>query len=161
FDVAAYETVWVHLHEVDAQGRCRRVEAFAPDRLTDAVVRLYERYAELLPEGVARARAAATARSLRTIVTLDMHPAAPPHHDDIEFVDHRRLGFESSRGAGKMVRQTRALFDLADDVTNRIDDVLAVRPDIILYRSTTTGTDRASGGAFEQPKIELRAFGPD
>ncbi|MGH9670631.1 MAG: hypothetical protein ACRD3A_11035, partial [Terriglobales bacterium] len=52
------------LIEADAQGRHRRQEAFAADRLGDAVARLYERYADLLPDGPARARAAATARSV-------------------------------------------------------------------------------------------------
>ena len=52
------------LIEVDAHGRRRRAEFFAADRLGDAVARLYERYAELLPDGPARARAAATARSV-------------------------------------------------------------------------------------------------
>ena len=43
-------------------------EIFAADRLGDAVARLYERYAELLPDGPARARAAATARSVAAVV---------------------------------------------------------------------------------------------
>src|SRR5262249_42785558 len=64
FDVGAFRRVEIHLMEVDAQGRQRRGERFAIDRLGDAVVRLYERYAELLPDGPARARAAATARSV-------------------------------------------------------------------------------------------------
>ena len=37
--------------EVDAQGRRQRGEWFAGDRLGDAIARLYERYAELLPDG--------------------------------------------------------------------------------------------------------------
>src|SRR5215510_13194257 len=66
FDVGAYETEHVDAIEVDAQGRHRWVEHFASDRLGDAVARLYERYAELLPAGPARERAAGTARSVRT-----------------------------------------------------------------------------------------------
>src|SRR5262249_62212201 len=64
FDVGAYEIETIALDEVDAQGRRRQAEHFAPHHLGDAVVRLYERYAELLPEGPARDRAAATARSV-------------------------------------------------------------------------------------------------
>jgi hypothetical protein len=38
------------LMEVDASGRRRATEFFALDRLGDAVMRLYERYAEILPK---------------------------------------------------------------------------------------------------------------
>src|SRR5262249_11580406 len=56
------------LIEVDAEGRNRRLEVFADDRLADAVARLYERYAEILPARSARERAAATARSVAAIM---------------------------------------------------------------------------------------------
>src|SRR5262249_20126193 len=67
FDVGPYESEWLVLVEADARERRRRLEVFAVDRLGDAVVRLYERYAELLPDGPERARAAATARSVATL----------------------------------------------------------------------------------------------
>src|SRR5262249_32921147 len=51
FNVGAYEQAEIALIEVDAQERERRRERFATDRLGDAIVRLYARYAELLPEG--------------------------------------------------------------------------------------------------------------
>src|SRR5262249_9141020 len=54
FDVGAYETEVVGLVEVDARGRRARSEFFAIDRLGDAIARLYERYAELLPDGPER-----------------------------------------------------------------------------------------------------------
>src|SRR5262249_6402199 len=56
-DVGAYEKDEVLLAEVDAEGRYRSSEVFASSHLGDAIVRLYERYAELLPDGPARARA--------------------------------------------------------------------------------------------------------
>src|SRR5262245_31411505 len=56
-DAGGYERVEILLTEVDAQGQHRRAEIFATDRLGDAVARLYERYAELLPDGPERARA--------------------------------------------------------------------------------------------------------
>src|SRR5262249_30143197 len=62
-DVGPYEKEEVHLVEVETEGRYRSSEVFAVDRLGDAITRLYERYAELLPDGPARARAAAVARS--------------------------------------------------------------------------------------------------
>src|SRR5262249_2263175 len=64
FDVGAYEVERINLVEVDARGCRRRVESFAPERLGDAIGRLYERYADILPDGQARARGAATARSI-------------------------------------------------------------------------------------------------
>src|SRR5262249_31451321 len=62
FDVGAYEQERIFLIETDSAGRRRRAEVFAVDRLGDAVAGLYARYAEHLPDGPERARAAATAR---------------------------------------------------------------------------------------------------
>src|SRR5262249_44987194 len=64
FDVGAFDAEEIQLIEVDVHGRLLRFELFAENRLGDAVARLYERYAELLPNGPARERAAATARSV-------------------------------------------------------------------------------------------------
>src|SRR5262249_17402073 len=68
FDVGAYEIEEIDVVEVDAQGRGRRVEDFAPDRLGDALVRLYERYAEIRPEGPERERATVAARSAAALI---------------------------------------------------------------------------------------------
>src|SRR5262245_64771219 len=76
-DVGPYETDEIHLIEVDAQGRRAAGEVFAVDRLGDAVVRLYERYADLLPDGPARTRAAATARSAAALLEPGRWPFAP------------------------------------------------------------------------------------
>ena len=67
----------------------------------------------------------------------------------------------SGRGAGTLLRVNRSLFELADDITLRVDDVLALRPDALLVCQTTAGTVRASGGAFEQVHLQLRVFGAD
>src|SRR5262249_45408134 len=53
---------WV-LIEADSEARATHTEVFAPDKLGDAIVRLYERQAELVPEGPERERVAVTARS--------------------------------------------------------------------------------------------------
>src|SRR5262249_5452657 len=45
-----------------------RVEQFADDHLGDAIARLYARYAETLPDGLALERAAATAQSVRAVL---------------------------------------------------------------------------------------------
>jgi hypothetical protein len=77
------------------------------------------------------------------------------------FVDHRLLGLPSACGAEAALRRNRAMFELADDLTIRPDDVLGSRSDVILWRATLSGTDRASGGAFEMAGLHLRVFGAD
>ena len=65
FDVGAYEREQSCWSRSTRDGRGKRTELFAPDHLGDAIARLYERYAESLPEGSERERAAAIARSIR------------------------------------------------------------------------------------------------
>jgi hypothetical protein len=100
FDVGAYEQVDITLIEVDAQGRGRRWVRFAADRLGDAVVRLYERHAELLPAGPARTRAAATARSVAQwlLGPYNADSYARVLAPDVESVDHRIMGTWSAQG---------------------------------------------------------------
>src|SRR5262249_46181296 len=156
FDVGAYEIEHITLIEVDAEGRCRRTEILAVDHLGNAVARLYERYAEMLPDGPARTRAAAIARSAALALQLDAEALAP----GIEVVDHRILGTWSARGAEEVLRHTRALLDLAD-VALRDDDILALRPDAFLVSRIFCGSDRASGGTYEGGLLALCAFGTD
>ncbi len=114
----AVEREHLTLLEVDASGRLRRVELFAADHPGAAVARLYELYAELLPAGQARRRAAATARAV-------------------------------------------ALTTLADDAAVRVLDLVRLEPGALLVRAMGEGTDRAGGGAFEVPRLVLRAFDGD
>src|SRR5262249_41626825 len=141
FDVGIYEKEEIHLIEIDTQGRRRRDEAFAVDRLGDAYVRLYERYAELLPDrppraraaAPARARAAATARSVAlSLRPFDLDRLAETFAPGIEVVDHRILGSWSARGAEEFLRHWRSWLDLADDHAVRDDDILALEPDAFL-----------------------------
>src|SRR5262249_4292744 len=162
FDVAAYEREQVGVVEVDAQERHRRIEAFATDRLGDAVVRLYERYTELLPDGPARDRAAATTRSVAGFLgALSLDGVSAGIAPDVDFVDHRPVGLPSSRGREAYVHSLGSLFESGDDLVNRRDDVLALRPDSFVFRVTTLGTERAGGGAFERPLLLLAIFDAD
>src|SRR5262249_62294074 len=123
------------LMEVDA-GRWRRTEVFAAGHLSDAVVRLYERYAERLPEGPARGRAVATARSVAALsgpVELDRFAGA--FAPAMESVDHRPLSLWSACGAEEALAHWRAWLQLVD-VTLRVDDVLVLPPDALLSRAT-------------------------
>lgn len=162
FDVGPYEVENVLVSEVDAEGRDRCREVFAADRLGDAVVRLYERYAGLLPEGAARARAAATARSVSNLVaSYDVDRWAAAIAPDITAVDRRTLGLGSARGANAVLRAVRSLLEASDDPTASIDDVLDLRSDALLLRVTSVGTDRVSGGRYERPFLVILVFGAD
>ncbi|HJQ85156.1 MAG TPA: nuclear transport factor 2 family protein [Candidatus Binatia bacterium] len=162
-DVGPYEGEALALVEVDRQERMRRCEIFARDRLADAVARMYERHAALLPDGSERVRAAATARSVVALAhpSPDVDRYANAIARDLAFVDHRVLGFGSARGADVYLRGASALLETAADVTHRFDAVLGLRPDALLVRRTTSGTHRTGGGIFETPIIQLWAFGPD
>src|SRR5262249_52032650 len=129
FDVGAYEMLHIDVIEVDAQGRLRRMEFFPTERLGDAVARLYERYAELLPDGSARARAAATARSVAALPgrPFDLDRYATALAPDVESVDHRTLGTWSARGAEALLQHYRSLLEVAPDVAMGEDDILGLR----------------------------------
>ena len=148
--------------EVDARGQRRHTEFFAVDRLGDAVTRLYERYADLLPDGPARARAAATARSAAILLgppDLDRYGAA--FAPWIEFADHRTVGFAAGRGADALLRGFRGLFEVAADINVRVDEVFCLQSDALLVRWATSGTDRTGGGAYEMHLLLLWVFGSD
>src|SRR5262249_35420201 len=148
--------------EVDENGRRRWSEFFGADRLGDAVVRLYERYAEGLPSGPARARAAATARSIAaTIGPFDLDREATTWAPDIESVDHRILGTWFARGAEAYRQQLRSVLEVADNVVLHDDAVVCLGPDALLTRRTHSGTVRGSGGHYERVFLWLRVFGPD
>jgi len=162
FDVAAYEIGQIFLNEVDEQGRCRRSERFGLDRLGDAAARLYGRYAELLPDGPARKRAVATARSVGAMLgAFESERWAAACAPEIEGLDHRSLATHSARGAPALLQGWRAWLDLAAAINVCDDEILALQTDALLLRRTFSGTDRASGGRFERPMILLLVFGRD
>ena len=144
------------------RGLLQAGESFAPDRLGDAVARVYERYAELLPEGPERTRAAARARSAATLIggfEPDRWVAACA--PEIEAIDHRPLATHSARGVTALLHGLRAWLDLAEETTRRFDDVLGLRSDAILLQLTFSATDRTGGGAFERIFLVLAVFGDD
>jgi class 3 adenylate cyclase/ketosteroid isomerase-like protein len=161
-DVGGYETAHITLGEADAQERAKRSEMFAADRLGDAMVRLYERYAELMPEGSERTRAAAIARSVAALMgSYEAERWTPAIAPAIEFIDHRLLGLGSARGAERFLRGTRAVHEDAENVAISVDDVLALEPHAFLALRTTSGTVRVGGGVWQRQFIGLSLFGPD
>jgi hypothetical protein len=160
FDVGAYEQVEIHLNEVDAEGRGRRTERYAVDRLGDAVLRLYERYAELLPAGPARERAAATARSVATLLQWsDRRQLEAAFEPGVEGLDHRIAGFGSVRGIEQFRPWFETAWEMADGLVEHFDEFLVAQPNALVVRCTTTGRERAGGGAFEWPHLRLYLFG--
>jgi hypothetical protein len=165
FDIGGFELEIFYLVEADEQARCRRAEFFAPDRLGDAIVRLYERHAELLPKGRVRDAAAATARTVAA--RLDPRPdlgrwtasTAP----DVELVHHPGLvGHGSSRGRDAWSRVFRGVFETADAPECGSDEILALTPAALLVRFRVSGSDpRTGGGTWEQSYLMLLAFDPD
>jgi class 3 adenylate cyclase/tetratricopeptide (TPR) repeat protein len=159
FDVGPHGGDRVGVVEVDARGLRRSTEMFAADRLGDAVVRLYERYAESLPAGFERERAAAIARS---VGMLREYPDRWAFAPNVEMIDHRSVGHEPVRGRDAVITTLGAMVDLIESPSSASwDDVLALRPDALLTRRTHTGIDRATGGQFERPFWSLVLFGED
>src|SRR5438552_9199927 len=161
FDVGPYEREIIHLLEVDVQERLQRDEIFAVDRLGDAVARLYERHAEILPDGPARTRAAATARSVAAMAGPALDRLATALAPAIEAVDRRIFGTWSARGEEALLQGFRAVFELSDNVVWSDDAVLGLESDALLVRRMHSGTARASGGVYERPFLLLLIFGTD
>src|SRR5262249_41883177 len=125
------------LIEVDTQGRQRRAELFDPRHLGDAIARLYERYAELPPDGPDRTRASATARSVASMTgVLDHDRMASAIVPNIVIVDHRLLGTWSARGAEEVLQHIDSWLAVGEGHHGRESDVLALQPDALLIRRT-------------------------
>src|SRR6266436_1841704 len=107
-DEGEYEIEEKTVYGTDARGRMRHVEIFATERLRAALARLYERYAESLPEGSARSRASGVARTLATFDgPLDADRITRRCTSSVECVDHRTLGTWSSRGKDEWLTHWR------------------------------------------------------
>jgi ketosteroid isomerase-like protein/tetratricopeptide (TPR) repeat protein len=152
----------VFVMEWDGEDRVCRMEIFAPDHLGDAVARLYERHAELLPDGPERTRAATTARSVAAVLEMaDSDRWVGSCAPTVDFADHRTLGTWSGRGPDAMRQHLAALAELAENVSFDVADVLDLRPDAVLFRWSHTGTARQGGGRYERPFLLLPVFGAD
>jgi hypothetical protein len=161
-DAGAFELEEIVVMECDAQRRISRAENLAADHLGDAVVRLYQRYAELLPEGPERERAAASARLVASWNgELGPGATAAAMAPDVEVVDHRLLGTHSSRGVEPLLRSLRGWLELASEVSNHAEDVLALRADSLLARWSHRGVAREGGGSYERVYLLLWTLGAD
>jgi class 3 adenylate cyclase/tetratricopeptide (TPR) repeat protein len=149
------------LIEVDEHGRRHRVEYFDDDHLSEALTRLYECYAGRVSGVDERARAEVTARSLAALLgPIDPVRFAAAISPDVEYADHRRVGFGAGRGVEGLLRAFRAAVGSAEDLSTRAEEVLGVRPDGLVVAVVTTGTER-SGGRFEARVLAIWTFGPE
>jgi len=160
--VGAADADYVCLIEVDERGLAKRSEIFAGDRLGDSIARLYERHAELLPEGEERTHAAAAAQSMASVRwSNDPGLLAAVLAPDFEGIDHRQLSTWSLRGANAYIEHLRALQEVADDIAFTQLEILALEPHVILSRVMHSGTERIGGGAYERPFLSLFATDAD
>ena len=151
--------------EVDERGRFLRQEVFAADRLGDAIARLYERYAELLPDGPERERAAATARSLGTMLTAPRRSRARRGGDRAQLRVRRPPAPEHLVDARRR-RVPRAPARLAErspptSSSERTRASWRSEPSALLIRRMHSGTERVGGGAYERPFLVLFATDAD
>ncbi|MEO6028521.1 MAG: adenylate/guanylate cyclase domain-containing protein, partial [Candidatus Binatia bacterium] len=156
FDVGPYEIVDVAIFGTNEAGRLRHVEMFSLDRLGAALLGLYERYADGLPAGAERERAAAMARTVSADMTpTDVERLVAVLAPDVEHVDHRRISTWSARGPEAIGAHLRSLHDVATDIVFSVDEILRLTRDAMLLRRANRGTDRRSGGAYEREFLEL------
>jgi SnoaL-like domain len=158
----AYRIEELCMVEADPHERCVRAELFGADRLDDAVVRLYERYAEQLPEGRARTRASAIARSVAVVLgSTDPDRLRPVLALDVTYADHRALGWGPAHGVVAFVRALRTLRTALPDPQTQTIDVIAARADALLVRRTVTGEISGNGDRYRRRPIVLWRFGAD
>lgn len=150
------------LLEVDSDGRRKHTEFFAPEQLTRAITGLYARWGELQPDPRARNAVAKTVRALGVVFTFD--PSSDLDEVLVEeptFLDHRLLGMPSGSDRETHHAGRGSLVGSADELALHLDEILALEPGALLFRSTTTGRDRNSGGRFERPIVQIRIFAAD
>jgi len=161
-DSAAYRIEELCVVEADREGRCVKADLFAVDHLGDAVARLYQRYAELLSEGAARARAAAIASSVAIVLgPPDPDRVRPALALDVRYADHRALGWGPAHGVVAFVRALRTLRNALPEVESHTIELLALRADALLVRRTVKGELSAGGDRYRRRPMVLWVFGAD
>jgi class 3 adenylate cyclase/ketosteroid isomerase-like protein len=153
-DVGDWERSELVIFELADSEHFGALELFAADKLSDALMGLYGRYAENPPAGAS----AGPARVLADILPsgrLDVERIRASCHPDIAFVDHRTLGFGSAKGAEAFMTIVETLGEASPDSVQQTDEILAVEPNGALLRIRNAGTDRATGGSFERHMLRL------
>ena len=126
-------------------------------------MRLYERYAESLPERSCTRGGPRPplARSAHLLGPRDPECIAKSFAPDIEFRDQRALvelgdlTWQRKRSSAACASRSKPFAMLRF----RVDDVLALRSDALLCQCTISGIDRKSGGAYELQLVYVVTFG--
>jgi hypothetical protein len=162
FDGGTYRIEELCVVDADEQGRCTRAELFAVDRLGDAIARLYARHAETRPEGLERNRAAAIARAVAAVLgSPDPEPIGPVLALDVQYADHRLLGWGPVRGVVAFLRALRTLRRALPDVEEHTIELLALRADALLVRRAITGTLDDGMSHYRRRPLALWRFDAD
>jgi len=161
FDVGDVSREEIVLVETNEAGKQTRLEFFAPEHLSEALVRLYARSAELEP-AITRERAEAVARAVAAVLAMnDLGAVERCLAPDVAFADHRPLGLGATRGAARYARGLRSMYDDARPVAPSTHDVLTANEWVLLCDRGVRGTLNAGGGAFEIRSFMLWVFGAD
>ena len=136
--------------EVDGEDGAPAPSSSPVNRLADAIVRLYERHAELLPDGGERERAALMARSGRGTPTRrrgsrSLRRGARPR-DRVSRPSAARVRVDAWRRA--VPHRVRSIPEVATDFATHVDDLVSLRSHGLVVRWTQRGTARSQPGAI-------------
>jgi hypothetical protein len=161
-DGGAYRIEELCVIEADERGRCARAELFAVDHLGAAITRLYERHAETRPEGPERQRTAAIARAVAAVLgPPDPDPVGPVLALDVQYADHRLLGWGAVRGVVAFLRALRTLRRALPSVEERTIELLVLRADALLVRRAITGALDDGMSHYRRRPLALWRFDAD
>jgi tetratricopeptide (TPR) repeat protein len=159
-DVSSAESEELVVLEVDAAGKGTYAEIFAAHRLADAVVRLYKRYAESLPEGPERERAAGVARTKSTMKAGSSAEWSAVLAPGFTQLDRRRIGTWGATSPTELLGNLQSMDSIMEGGVLSTVDVLAARPDALLHQISLRGVVRG-GGEFENLLLVLELFALD
>ncbi len=163
FDVGAFESKLLDVAEVDEQGLMARNEIFAEHKLGEAVSHLYERYAKSLPDNAEHRCAAGISKFCKVALDImDIDAFAECLAVDIQQIDHRNVGTGKLSGREAVTQSARVIVEeLSEHYSQKLDGLLALRPNCVLVQMSGSGILRSSGGEFERSVVELMLFNND
>jgi hypothetical protein len=157
-DIGPSEIELLGVVEVNDHGVRVANVMFDPDDLDGAYAELDERYAA--GEAAPYARTFQTMRRfLRGLAARDWEQVACMIDPDIVMEDHRLLGSSTFGSRDELLTSLRMLVDLAPDVTERLDHVLALDDRRHLVVGRWVGS--REGGPFEIPFVGVIGLAPD
>jgi ketosteroid isomerase-like protein len=147
--VGASRIEWLEIVELDAGGSFVAMAVFDVEDVEAAYAELDARYNAGEAAGFVHRVAGQAFRD--AFVARDWEAFTRVLTDDVVVCDHRMLGWETLHGPAAYAQALRSLVELAPDVRLRIDHVLAMAKQKVLYATSWIGT--REGGAFEEPSV--------